>query len=208
MRTLFVGDVHGCSQELAALLALARPDRLILVGDLFTKGPDAPGVWARIQEEGAEAVLGNHDDLLLRKPEKAAALGLPEAALDWLRGLPLSISGEGPQGPWLVIHAGVHPELGLAGTSRDRALVMRRFPDDTDPAHPYWWQRWSGPPLVIYGHDAVRGLQDHRPRSLGLDTGCVYGGALSGFLLEEGRVLSVPALRAWAAVQGPPPGRV
>ena len=208
MRTLFVGDVHGCSQELGALLDLARPERLVLVGDLFTKGPDAQGVWALVQAWRAECVLGNHDDLLLRKPEKAAALGLPEAALAWLRGLPLSLSGQGPAGPWLVIHAGVHPELGLAGTSRDRALVMRRFPDDSTVDHPYWWQRWHGPPLVIYGHDAVRGLQDHRPHSLGLDTGCVYGGALSGFLLETGEILSVPALRAWRPVEGPPPGRV
>ncbi|MCK6507189.1 metallophosphoesterase [Myxococcota bacterium] len=208
MRTLFVGDVHGCAAELDLLLERARPDRLVMVGDLFTKGPDAPGVWALLQAWRAEAVLGNHDDLLLRKPEKAAGLGLPPAALDWVRALPLSLSGSGPLGPWLVIHAGVHPERGLAGTSRDQALVMRRFPDDSTADHPYWWQRWAGPPLVIYGHDAVRGLQDHRPHSLGLDTGCVYGGALTGFVLETGEILSVPARRAWRPVEGPPPGRV
>lgn len=208
MRTLVVGDVHGCASELTALLDRARPDRLVLVGDLFTKGPDAPGVWALIQARGAEAVLGNHDDLLLRRPDKAAALGLDEEALAWLRRLPLSLAGEGPRGPWLVIHAGVHPERGLAGTSRDQALVMRRFPDDSTADHPYWWQAWRGPPLVIYGHDAVRGLQDHRPHSLGLDTGCVYGGALTGLVIETGELLSVPAQRVWRPVEGPPPGRV
>ena len=37
-RTLFVGDVHGCSEELAQLIALAHPTRLVLLGDLFRKG--------------------------------------------------------------------------------------------------------------------------------------------------------------------------
>jgi hypothetical protein len=44
---------------------------------------------------------------------------------------------------------------------------------------------------VFYGHDAVRGLQVH-PGSVGLDSGCVYGNPLSGFLLEEERVFQVP----------------
>ena len=45
MATLFVGDVHACADELRDLLALAKPDRLILVGDMFNKGPDPDGTW-------------------------------------------------------------------------------------------------------------------------------------------------------------------
>jgi hypothetical protein len=48
---------------------------------------------------------------------------------------------------------------------------------------------------VLHGHDARRGLIDRRPWTLGLDTGCVYGGALTGYLLEEDRLLQVPARR-------------
>ena len=70
VRTLFIGDVHGCSAELAALLELARPTRVILVGDLFTKGPDAAGVWALIVATGAEAVMGNHDAAVIRRQKK------------------------------------------------------------------------------------------------------------------------------------------
>jgi bis(5'-nucleosyl)-tetraphosphatase (symmetrical) len=61
MATLFVGDVHACADELRELLALAQPDRLILVGDMFNKGPDPDGTWKLLEEYGAEAVLGNHD---------------------------------------------------------------------------------------------------------------------------------------------------
>ncbi len=49
-RTLFVGDVHGCADELDKLLRKARPTRVVLLGDLFTKGPDPRGVWSLIRE--------------------------------------------------------------------------------------------------------------------------------------------------------------
>jgi metallophosphoesterase superfamily enzyme len=37
---LFVGDVHGCAYELKKLLKKVQPTRVILLGDLFSKGPD------------------------------------------------------------------------------------------------------------------------------------------------------------------------
>ena len=198
--------MHGCSAELAALLDLAAAERVILIGDLFTKGPDALGVWALIQAHRCEAVLGNPDARVLSRLGSPHALDLPAACTTWLAARPLWREGETADGRrWVAIHAGVHPTRGLAGTSRQRALVMRRFPDDTDPGNPFWWEGWQGPPLVIYGHDAMRGLVDRRPHSLGLDTGCVYGGRLTGYLLEEDRLLSVPAARVYRPV-GPPPG--
>ena len=202
-RTLLVGDVHGCALELASLIALAEPARIVLLGDLFTKGPDPQGVWELVQAWGCASVLGNHDLAVLERAAAGRETGLPPACLDWLARLPLFLEGTGPMGPWLAVHAGVHPQLGPVGTDRRRATVLRRWPDDSDKASPFWWQLWSGPPLVIYGHDAVRGLLDRRPHSLGLDSGCVYGGQLTGFLVEEGRLLQVPAARAYAPVIGP-----
>ncbi len=206
MRTLFVGDVHGCSEELALLLQQAAADRVILLGDLFTKGPDRRGTWKLIKRHGCEAVVGNHDLAVLHRAERGRDVDLSRKALAWLRARPLSIEGDGPAGPWVAIHAGVDPHGGLPGTTRDRAVSMRRYPGDSLD-DPFWWSLWTGPPLVIYGHDAVRGLVDRRPHSLGLDSGCVYGGALSGYLLEEDRLLSVPARRVYRQVPAvPPPG--
>ncbi|NOY25467.1 MAG: metallophosphatase [Oligoflexia bacterium] len=201
MRTLFVGDVHGCAAELGELLAQAQADRVVLLGDLFAKGPDPRGVWSLIESHGCQAVMGNHDQRVLDRAGTAHGLSLPPSCLDWLAALPMSIQGVSHSGlQWLAIHAGVHPESGLAGTSRERALAMRRFPDDRDLDNPFWWELWSGPPLVLYGHDAVRGLVDRRPHSLGLDTGCVYGGRLTGYLLEEHHLLSVHAHGVWRRV--------
>ena len=39
----------------------------------------------------------------------------------------------------------------------------------------------------------MRGLQVGKT-TIGLDSGCVYGGELSGYLLEEERVVQVPAV--------------
>src|SRR4051812_27007551 len=76
--TIVVGDVHGCLDELRRLLAAsgyAPGERLVLAGDLVAKGPDSPGVLQLVREERAEAVLGNHDDHVLR----ARAVGRGEA---------------------------------------------------------------------------------------------------------------------------------
>ena len=214
MRTLFVGDVHGCAAELSLLLDRAASDRVILVGDLFTKGPDPVGVWRLIQEHRAAAVLGNHDDLVLRTwdhpapPPSVRALraGAPEVQ-PWLAALPLTLRGPG----WLTIHAGVNPTLGAAGTTRDQALLLRRWPDDRDLENPFWYDAgWAGPETVVFGHDARRGLVRRevggRPVAIGLDTGCVYGGSLSGWLMEEDRILQVPAARVYRPVKGSRPG--
>ena len=183
--TLFVGDVHGCAAELSALLELAAPTRVILVGDLFTKGPDPAGVWALVQAWAMEAVRGNHDQAVLAQ---GGHPDLPPAALDWLAALPFTLEGPG----WLVVHGGLVPE-DPAGTTPHQAMNLRQYPGaESDP---FWWELIEDPRLIIYGHDARRGLQDHRPRTLGLDSGCVYGKTLTGYLLEEDRLIQVPAAR-------------
>ena len=41
-------------------------DDVVFVGDLVAKGPDSAGVVAWARERGAAAVLGNHDEHVLR----------------------------------------------------------------------------------------------------------------------------------------------
>lgn len=68
-RIIFVGDVHGCFDELQELLEIAQRDpardTVVLLGDMVRKGPKSVEVvrWAR--ENGALAVRGNHDDAAL-----------------------------------------------------------------------------------------------------------------------------------------------
>ncbi len=197
MKTLVVGDVHGCADPLRALIGKANPDKLLLLGDIFAKGPDPGGVWELIQQHDTSAILGNHDARLLQvwgQPGETAHHTcwplLPESARSWTSELPLSMQGA----DWIAVHAGVHPTLGLPGTTRKQLMTLRRWPDDADLENPFWWQLYTGSERILYGHDAMRGLQVH-PSTIGLDTGCVYGGELSGMILETGEVLQVDGNR-------------
>ncbi|KAF2107122.1 Metallo-dependent phosphatase-like protein [Lophiotrema nucula] len=68
-RLVFVGDVHGCIDELKALLEQVDfregKDHLVLLGDIISKGPDSPGVVSFAKKIGASCVRGNHEDKVL-----------------------------------------------------------------------------------------------------------------------------------------------
>ena len=76
MRTIIIGDIHGCCGSLNALLDRIRPDperdRLVFLGDLFDRGPDSFGVLHRIMKLADDfgdrfiLLLGNHEDYLLQ----------------------------------------------------------------------------------------------------------------------------------------------
>lgn len=204
MSTLVVGDVHGCARELGRLLDLAAADDVVFLGDLFTKGPEPGEVFAIARQH--RSVLGNHDQRLLdvieglRPDDRSGArtVGVLDRSApgwqEWVRGLPLTLDVPG----FTVVHAGLHPSGSLADTTREMALTMRRFPMH-DPHAPFWYDLYHGDRRVVFGHDAARGLvrreRDGVPWVVGLDTGCVYGGRLSGYLVEDDRVVQVPAER-------------
>ena len=74
-RTLIIGDIHGCSAPLLELLKELGPDpesdRIILLGDLFDRGPDSWGVLQTVKHlaedfgERFTLLRGNHEDYLL-----------------------------------------------------------------------------------------------------------------------------------------------
>src|ERR1019366_7031386 len=67
-RTIIIGDVHGCSVELAALLdrvGFDYGDMLVFVGDVVAKGPDSLGALDIVRRTGAILVRGNHEARLL-----------------------------------------------------------------------------------------------------------------------------------------------
>lgn len=209
-RTLFIGDVHGCNDELGDLLKAAgftSEDRLVLVGDLTAKGPDSAGVIARVMELGALAVLGNHDAHLLdirsglskKAHHTAVAKTLSEAQWRFLDLLPLWL--DFPELNAMVVHGGFIPGVDLSRQPRHVLLNMRSLDEEghasmrVDGGVP-WASRWPGPRHVVFGHDALRGLQQH-PFATGLDTGCVYGKRLTGLWLPTGELVSVPARRVW-----------
>jgi len=215
-RTLVIGDVHGCLDELRALVEQAGvtdDDVVVFVGDLVAKGPDSAGVIAWARERGAAAVLGNHDDHVLHAlagdpGSKAAhhqvARTLSAADADWLAALPLWWRVSSGAKPHVVIHAGMVAGVAVEKQAREHLLAMRSVTADGRPSKRVegapWGALWPGPEHVVFGHDAVRGLQRH-PMSTGLDTGCVYGRELTALWLPAHTLVSVPARRQYAAMK-------
>lgn len=208
-RTVVVGDIHGCYDELQDLLGrvgLGAEDRLVCVGDLVVKGEKNREVLDLFMSDARfSSVLGNHDRAVLRglrgRPglkasqercvgELAGGAGRYEAFLGSLPAL-LDL------GTHVVVHAGVRPGVPLAEQDEDDLVELRTLgPDRASRAGVPWYEVYEGPQTVIFGHWPAplrRG-----PRALGIDTGCVYGYQLTAYVLEEDRLVSVPARRAYS----------
>ncbi len=218
-RTIIIGDVHGCLHELTDLLdacAYSSSDSVVQVGDLVAKGPDSRGVLALVRTLGIRAVRGNHDHAVLRwrsavVHEQAKGHGSHHMLLarelsadDWtvLSTLPLLLSL--PEHGMVVVHAGLVPGVALAAQAPDLLMNMRTLrPDGTGSRRAedgvLWGTAWPGPTLVVFGHHATAGLQRH-PYAVGLDTGCVYGGNLTAYVLPDDRFISVAAREAYAPI--------
>ncbi|HXX65914.1 MAG TPA: metallophosphoesterase [Polyangiaceae bacterium] len=225
-RTVIVGDVHGCREELEALLEalhfISHVDRLVFVGDLVARGPDSRGVLGLMERHGARAVRGNHEARLLEGRADAGLVSgeyrrLAEALCEreWrlLEGMPLWI--DLPEHGLRVVHAGVVPGRAIETTPTNALLRIRAIEPGgewTDDKHApvLWGTLYQGPPHVVFGHNALTDPQLH-PWATGIDTGCVYGGRLTALVLAArepvprghavlAKLASVPARRVYRAI--------
>lgn len=62
MKTLIIGDIHGCLDKLEALIAKAGTvDEIISVGDLIDRGPDSMEVIKYCLKNNIKVCKGNHE---------------------------------------------------------------------------------------------------------------------------------------------------
>lgn len=211
-RTIVVGDLHGCYDELMELLdkaAFSTDDRVVAVGDLITKGPKNREVLELfISDERFSSVIGNHDLALRRrwygeeidlKPAQKETYKELKADKDryatYFNSLPFIIDLE----THLVVHAGLRPNVELhsqttGDLTRLRTLGADRESEDGIP----WYQVYSGDKIVIFGHWPAP--EPRRAKNaIGLDTGCVYGHNLTGYIIESDEFVSVAARDSYDA---------
>ncbi len=233
-----IGDVHGCLEELLELLGTlgwmmdaegipSHPGgrRLIFVGDLVDRGPDAAGVLdlvRRLVVAGrAFCVAGNHDEKLLKKlrgKDVRIAHGLAETlaqiealpaeerplfrsrAAAFLDGLVSHYVLDG--GRLVVAHAGLKAEYQGRLSMRVRSFAL--FGDTTGevdsfglPVRLRWARDYRGKALVVYGHTPVP-VPDRLNNTINIDTGCCFGGALTALRYPENETVSVQARRVYA----------
>jgi len=80
-RLLAIGDIHGCSRALDALLLAVKlepSDQLVTVGDYVDRGPDSRGVLDRIIDLHGSgrlvALRGNHELMMLHARSSSDSL--------------------------------------------------------------------------------------------------------------------------------------
>jgi serine/threonine protein phosphatase 1 len=90
-RTIAIGDIHGCSRALEALIGAIEPqadDLIVTLGDCVNRGPDSRGVLEQLialeRQCKLISLLGNHDEMFLQLLTDANA-GRPRALSSWLR---------------------------------------------------------------------------------------------------------------------------
>jgi serine/threonine protein phosphatase 1 len=217
-RLFAIGDIHGCLRELEALvsgLPLAAGDTVCCVGDYIDRGRDSKGVIdfllaARTRADVRWVFLrGNHEDMCLAflgrpgrwgeswiqngggaalrsygLPERAAPAALeaamPESHLAFLESLERAYAWPG----YRLVHAGIRPGLPWEQqTDQDLFWIREEF-----IMHPH-----ALPETIVYGHTPSREVHVDLPYKLGIDTGCVYGGALTALELPDGVLHQVRA---------------
>ena len=107
-RIIAIGDVHGCSRALAALVGAIAPtpeDLLVVLGDYIDRGPDSRGVIETQRDPSGRALepFGQVESKISRQHE-GTGLGLPLAKqLAELHGGTLTIDSEVDAGTTVTI---------------------------------------------------------------------------------------------------------
>jgi serine/threonine protein phosphatase 1 len=213
-RLFAIGDIHGCPDELRAILNAIAPregDTVVFVGDYVDRGPSSRDVVEQLIELArgpAECVFlkGNHEDMML------SFLGLPGHYGDsfLFNGGASTLDSYGVREAE-VTHAIEHlPEshkefLSRLSTSYLRppylfvhAGVVPTLHLEEQPVEDLLWirQEFIFNPhvldsIVIFGHTPMRGVMLDLPYKIGIDTGLVYGGRLSCIEFTEGLLYQV-----------------
>ena len=104
-------------------------------------------------------------------------------------------------GKLVVAHAGLREEMQGRGSREVREFALYgETTGETDefglPVRYDWAKDYRGPAIVAYGHTPVPQVEWVN-KTVCLDTGCVYGGALTAMRYPELEFISVPALRTY-----------
>ncbi|MGB0334126.1 MAG: metallophosphoesterase [Opitutales bacterium] len=215
-RTIAIGDVHGCADEFEELLValnLEPEDRVIQLGDLINRGPDSHRAIELAREYKVESIIGNHELRLLTYRETGNKDRLKDYDLETIEQLtqsdwkylskmqkfifdrPLDTvlvhGGFLPDEPWQTQPLQVITSIQVID-SKGRATKRADAPDA-----PSWAINWGGKPFVVYGHTPRSNVLD-LPGSMGIDTGCVYGGHLTAYVIEDRSLVQVRANKAYA----------
>jgi protein phosphatase len=188
----------------------------VFLGDLVDRGPATPAVLRLVMGMAAEgsglSVAGNHEVKLvraLRGRDVSIRYGLAES-LAQLAAEPPEFTRQATafmdrlvghfvldDGKLVVAHAGL--PAGLHGRASAAVRAFSLYGDTTGETDEYglpvrypWATEYRGQAMVVYGHTPVRQAA-WLNGTICVDTGCVFGGALTALRYPERELVSVPA---------------
>ena len=221
MLTYCISDIHGCYTEFMALLKkinFSENDTLFVLGDIIDRGDSSVECLEYIRTRpNITALMGNHEmmmldyfsrakrskkhdwlvnggDKTLQQIEQSIADGAPSwnETLKWVCGLPLyvevTINGQG----FFLSHAGFNAMKPLGKQkphdyiwSREEFIMLPALKD----RHCIFGYT---PTICLHDSDDCRIWVDwaHNDKTC-IDGGCVYGGVLTAFRLDDGKAFYV-----------------
>jgi protein phosphatase len=201
---------------------VAHPEgrKAVFLGDLVDRGPDSAGVlrlvMGMVASGSALCIPGNHENKLVRAlrgrdvqvthglAESLAQLGkeppeFRQRVLEFLDGLISHFVLDDRK--LVVAHAGMREEMQGRASAAVRAFALYgETTGETDefglPVRYAWATEYRGRATVVYGHTPVPD-PEWANNTINVDTGCVFGGALTALRYPEKELVSVPATRTY-----------
>lgn len=212
----------------ARRFAVTHPEgrRVVFLGDLVDRGPKIAEVLRlaidMVAGGAALCVPGNHEAKLLRLlqgrnvklthglAETVEQLGRTSEAFRgrvaaFIDGLVSHYVLD--DGKLVVAHAGMKESLQGRGSGAVREFALYgETTGETDeyglPVRHDWAASYRGRAAVVYGHTPVPAVEWHN-RTVCVDTGCVYGGALTAMRYPELQAVQVPARKMYCEPKRP-----
>ncbi len=199
-----IGDIHGAFDRLQHLMQKIpidlAADILVFIGDYIDRGPGSVEVvdyLLELKKRAPETIFlkGNHEDMLekyldgtdrftyllnggqktldsyLSKNDQSDSFPIPSDHLDFFKSLRLYHETE----RYIFVHAGLRPKVPLASQRPEDMLWIR---------DKFLYSKYDFGKPVVFGHTPLeKPLVE--PNKIGIDTGAVYGNALTCVQLPE-----------------------
>lgn len=199
----------------------------VFVGDITDRGPNSVGVIRLVcemvlQQKNAKYVPGNHCNKLyryflgnnvmqkhglettvaeLQALDSAARADIRKQFMTLYETAPLYL--EIPEVNAIVAHAGIKESYIGQHDKKVKSFVLYgdvtgKLDEKGRPIRRDWAKYYHGSRWIVYGHTPVM-----KPRmvnkTINIDTGCVFGNALTAFRLPEEKTVIVPSNQPFIA---------
>ncbi len=205
MKKIFaIGDIHGCYDRLKTLMDKIpidfSCDTLVFIGDYIDRGPYSVEVvdyLMQLKNRVPDIVFlkGNHEDMLdkfingvdrftyllnggqqtldsyLTKPVQSDFYPIPPDHMEFFKSLRLYYETE----EFIFVHAGLRPRVPLESQKTEDLLWIR---------DKFISSKYDFGKRVIFGHTPLK-KPLVEPNKIGIDTGAVYGNALTCVQLPD-----------------------